>query len=272
MLFNLGKLEKAAKQFSELTQKTAGSQSRIVADSFTAIIIYLQIEGRHKELEETIGKFRQYSTYIDDPSVNLVLHSAQARLALLQGDLDAAIQFMRMVDISADERVMLWWFEIPRITLCRVLIAEGTDEKINEVIIKLKDYYNDNAKLNNACQNVGIKLLLAIAYHKLGEKATAVNNLTACIEMGHLGDWVFPFHEYRETMQELLPLVLSESKEHKRYINKLLKVLEKNSGFRITKPVVDIDKEDVTHSEELSARDKESLLLILRNSGIKRSQ
>ena len=271
ILFNQGKLEKAAKQFSQLTQKIAGSQSRIVADSFTAMMIYLQIEGRHKELEETIEKFRQYSTYIDDPSVNLVLHSAQARLALMQGDLDAAIQFIRMVDISADEGVMLWWLEIPRITLCRVLIAEGTDETLNEVILKLKGYYDDNAKINNAYQNIGIKLLLAIAYHKLGEKTTAIKNLTACIEMSHLGDWIFPFIEYGETMTELLPLVLSSSKKHTRYINKLRKALEKNSNFRTKNPVINLDKKDVVHSEQLSTREKEILLLVsegLRNKEI----
>jgi len=72
-------------------------------------------------------------------------------------------------------------------------------------------------------------------------------------------------------MQELLPLVLSESKKHNRYINKLLIVLEKNSGSRTKKPVVDIDKKDLTHSEQLSVREKEILLLVsdgLRNKEI----
>jgi len=272
VLFNQGKFEIAAKQFPKLSQQIAGEQTRVVADSFAAMLLYFQIKGKHEALEETIEKFRQYSAFINDPSVNLVLHSAQARLALLQGDLDAAIQFIRMIDMSADEGFMLWWIEIPRITWCRVLIAEGTDETLNEAIIKLRCHYNDNAKINNTYQNIGITLLLAIAYHKLGEKATAIKNLTACIEMGYRGDWVFPFIEYGETMQELLPLVRSKSKTHSRYIKKLGNALEKNSGFRMRKPVIDIDKEEVTYSEELSARDKESLLLILRNSGIKRSQ
>ena len=90
--------------------------------------------------------------------------------------------------------------------------------------------------------------------------------------MGHLGDWVFPFIEYGETMQELLPLVRSGSKKYTRYINKLHNALEKNSGFRMRKPVININKKDLTHSEQLSVRNKETLLLILRNSGIKRAQ
>ena len=272
VLFNQGKFEIAAKQFPKLSQQIAGEQTRVVADSFAAMLFYFQIKGKHEALEETIEKFRQYSAYINDPSVNLVLNSAQSRLALLQGDLDTAIQFIRMIDSTADEGFMLWWIEIPRITWCRVLIAEGTDETLNEAILKLKGYYDDNAKLNNTYQNIGIKLLLTIAYHKLGEKETAIKNLTACIEMGHQGDWVFPFIEYGETIQGLLPLVRSNSKTYSHYIKKLGKALEKNSGFRMRKPVIDIDQKDVTYSEELSARDKESLLLILKNSGIKRSQ
>ncbi|MGB5610833.1 LuxR C-terminal-related transcriptional regulator [Eudoraea sp.] len=272
VMFNQGEFLKGAKSFSELTQKTASLHSRLGADSFAAMMFYHQIKGKHAALEETIEKFRKYSSKIDnDPSVNLVLHSAQARLALLQGDLDAAIRFIRMADIATDEGLMLWWIEIPRITLCRVLIAEGTDEKINEAIIKLNVLYDDNDKVRNSYQKIGIKLLLAIAYHKLGEKEAAIKNLTACIEMGSPNDWIFPFIEYRETMLELLPLVLSGSKKHSRYINKLRKALEKNSEFRMRNPVIDIDKKDVTHTEHLSVREKEILLLVsegLRNKEI----
>ena len=132
VLFNQGEFLKGATSFSELTQKTASLHSRLGADSFAALLFYYQIKGKHEDLEKTIEKFRKYSSNIDnDPSVNLVLHSAQARIALLQGDLDAAIQFMRMADTAADEGLMLWWLEIPRITWCRVLIAEGTDETLN---------------------------------------------------------------------------------------------------------------------------------------------
>ena len=51
----------------------------------------------------------------------------------------------------------------------------------------------------------------------------------------------------------------------------IVKVLEKNSGSRMRKPVVDIDKKDLTHSEHLSVREKEILLLVsegLRNKEI----
>ena len=237
-----------------------------------ALLFYFQINGKHAALEETIEKFRKYGSNIDkDPSVNLVLHSAQARLALMQGDIDAAIQFIRMADISTDEGPMLWWIEIPRLTLCRVLIAEATDEKINEAIIKLNGYYDDNDKVRNTYHKIGIKLLLAIAYNKLGKKTMALKNLTASIEMGYLGNWVFPFVEYRETMTKLLPLVLSGSKKHSRYIKKILKALEKNSGIRTRKRLLNIDKKDLTPSEQLSVRENEILLLVsegLRNKEI----
>jgi LuxR family maltose regulon positive regulatory protein len=114
-------------------------------------------------------------------------------------------------------------------------------------------------------------LLLAIAYDKLGEKTTAIKNLTACIEMGNPNDWVFPFIEYGETMQELLPLILSGSKTYTRYIKKILKALEKNSEFKMRNSVIDIDKKAVTNSEHLSIREKEILLLVsegLRNKEI----
>ncbi|MGB5693542.1 MAG: LuxR C-terminal-related transcriptional regulator, partial [Flavobacteriaceae bacterium] len=271
VLFNQGKFEIAAKQFPKLSQQIAGEQTRVVADSFAAMLFYFQIKGKHEALEEAIEKFRQYSAYTNDSSVDLVLHSAQSRLALLQGDLDAAIQFMRMVDTAADEGMMLFWIEIPRLTLCRVLIAEGTNDKLNEAIKKLTKYYNHKVKINGNCQNIVITLLLALAYHKLGEKTMAIKYLRICVEMGSHSNWIFPFLEYRETMTELLPLVLSGSKKYSRYINRLLKTLEKNSGSRMRKPVINLDQKDVTHPEHLSAREKEILLLVsegLRNKEI----
>ena len=65
--------------------------------------------------------------------------------------------------------------------------------------------------------------------------------------------------------------MLSGNKKHSRYINKLRKALEKNSEFRMRNPVIDIDKKDVTHTEHLSVREKEILLLVsegLRNKEI----
>jgi LuxR family maltose regulon positive regulatory protein len=271
ILFNQGKFENSMTCFSELTDKKANSHSRLIADSFAARLLYLQISGQHNKLEEITDQFIKYSANINDATENLVLHSAQARLALLQGDLDAAIQFMRMVDISADEGMMLFWIEIPRITWCRVLIAEGTNDKLNEAITKLTKYYNHKVKINNNYQNIVITLLLALAYHKLGEKTMAIKYLKICVEMGSHSNWIFPFLEYRETMTELLPLVLSDSKTHKRYINKLLKALEKNSGFRIKKPVGNIVKKDLPDFEKISTRESEILLLVsegMRNKEI----
>lgn len=271
ILFNQGEFENSMTHFSKLTEKKASLHSRVLADSFVAQLVYLQISGQHNKLVEITNQFIKYSAIRNEASLNLVLHSAQARLALLQGDLDAAIRYMRMVDIAADVGVMLFWIEIPRITLCRVLIAEGTNDKLNEAITKLTKYQDHQIKIGNNYQNIVITLLLALAYNKLGEKTMALKNLTASIEMGHLGNWVFPFVEYCETIIELLPLVLTDSKTHTRYINKLGKALEKNSEVKMRKPVINKNKKDLTQSEQLSVREKEILLLVsegLRNKEI----
>ncbi len=271
VMFNQGKFMQAEKLFSDLTQKTAGLHTRMVADCFATMLLHLQISGQQKALVEMIAKFRQFSSIINNDWIRVVLHSAQSRLALLQGDIDSAIQFIRMVDISADIGIMSVFVEIPRITFCRVLIAEGTNDTLNEAIIKLSGYYDDNDQVCNTCQKIGIKLLLAVAYHKLGEKTMAIENLTACVELGSLGGWIFPFIEYGETIMELLPLVLSSSKNNTRYIKNILQTLEKNSGFRKTAPIIKDDKKAASITENLSKRENEILLLVskgMRNKEI----
>jgi len=271
VMFNQGKFMQAEKLFSDLTLKTAGLHTRMVADCFAIMLLHLQISGQQKALVEMIAKFRQFSSIVNNDIIRIVLHSAQSRLALLQGDIDSAIRFIRMVDISADIGIMSVFVEIPRITFCRVLIAEGTNDTLNEAIIKLNGYYDDNDQVCNTYQKIGIKLLLAVAYHKLGKKTTAIENLTACIEMGSLGNWIFPFIEYDETMMELLPLVLSNSKNNTRYIKNILQALEKNNGFRKSASISKDDKKAVSISKNLSMRENEILLLVsegMRNKEI----
>ena len=48
VLFNQGKFEIAAKQFPKLSQQIAGEQTHVVADSFAAMLFYLQIKGKHE--------------------------------------------------------------------------------------------------------------------------------------------------------------------------------------------------------------------------------
>lgn len=89
--------------------------------------------------------------------------------------------------------------------------------------------------------------------------------------MGSLGNWIFPFIEYGETMMELLPLVLSSSKNNTRYIKNILQTLEKNSGFRKTASIIKDDIKTTSITENLSKRENEILLLVsdgMRNKEI----
>ena len=69
---------------------------------------------------------------------------------------------------------MFSWIEVPRITACRVLVAEGSQDSLQKAIEKLRGYQKENEGVHNTYQVIVILSLLALAYHKQGEHDQAL--------------------------------------------------------------------------------------------------
>ena len=65
-------------------------------------------------------------------------------------------------DVAQDLGLMLWWYEIPRISACRILIAEGSSESIEKALDNLKQYDQENKRVYNSLQRIEIQALMAM--------------------------------------------------------------------------------------------------------------
>jgi len=99
---------------------------------------------------------------------------------------------------------MLWWLEVPRITACRVLIAEGSQESLQKAIQGLRVYQKENQAVHNTYQEIVILSLLALAYDQQGADEQALVTLEETLELAYPGGWIWPFIESGPQMAGLL--------------------------------------------------------------------
>jgi len=98
---------------------------------------------------------------------------------------------------------MLWWLEIPALTRCRALIAEGSSTSLAATQERLRGYAALNEAHHNPGQLIGILALQALAYARQGEVEDALGALERALTLARPG-WAWLFVELGPTMAALL--------------------------------------------------------------------
>jgi LuxR family maltose regulon positive regulatory protein len=148
------------------------------------------------------------------------IHSCKARLSLMKGEAPFAPGVPGINKTSNDE-AMIFFLEIPVITQCRVLLAEGSDAGLQEVEKKLQECLRLSQAQHNTFQMIGIMVLQALALQKQGRTDEALAVLEAAVDLARPGGWIHPFVESGPRMEGLLKR-LAEKNIAVDYIGQLL--------------------------------------------------
>jgi LuxR family maltose regulon positive regulatory protein len=194
-LFMQNDLEAMIQETSWLIEHRYTMHIRAAIDSMCALALCFQLIGETKKAEETYRLLLEYARETDDPTAILIASSCQAHLSLIQGDPISALGWLHTTDLSADAGIMLWWIEVPRLTACRVLIAEGSQKSLRKAITQLISYKDENLEFHNTYQVIVILSLLAQAYHKQDNELQALAALEEALALGEIGGWIQPFME-----------------------------------------------------------------------------
>ena len=116
--------EKAVKIFAWLVENKYFMHIRVAVDSTYALALLYQMKRQPEKAAEMTSQLVKFAQDTNDPGDMLIASSCQARLSLLQGDISSAVRWLRTANTTLDAGIMLWWIEVPRITECRVLVAE----------------------------------------------------------------------------------------------------------------------------------------------------
>jgi LuxR family maltose regulon positive regulatory protein len=214
-------LETASYHFSQAVEKGyyLGAYSDI--DSYTGLSFSYQAMQQPDKANEIMSRMMEYVQESGHPDYLPRARSVQARLCLLQGDLESAVHWLETSDISYDTGTMFFWLEVPRIIQCRVLVAQGTMAALREAKEKLRGHWQFCQATHNTPQRIEILLLQAMAWQKQDQTKEALAVLERAVTLGRPGGYIRPFVSLGKRMADLLRR-LSQHDNAGGYIRRIL--------------------------------------------------
>ena len=186
-------LDTAVRHFDKAVSDRYVLHTAGALDSLVGLALTYQALEQPDGVEATTSLLLEFAQEKNYPAAITIARTCQARLLLTQGDLEAATHWLEMVDLTTDPRVMFFWLEVPHITQCRILLAQGTEASLQQAGEKLAEYEKNNTIQNNTHQLIDILLLQSLVYHKQSRRDEALAALTGAIRLAKPGGIIRPF-------------------------------------------------------------------------------
>ncbi len=217
-------------------------------DAFAGALLILKQAGKTKEFDQVNSELTSFIDEWNNPSYNTTAYSLKARLSLLNNDLDKALEDFKKADLYFEPKMLVFNIEVPRVTYCRLLLMENSDQKLNEAVKKLTEIYEFVTTTHNIPQTIEVLILLAVAYYKKEDLPKSINNLTKAIVLAEKGHFVYPFVEQSETIKLLLPEIKSNNESVTEFISLLTTTIS--------------NKKNISSIERLSNRELDIINLL----------
>ncbi|MFH1300377.1 MAG: LuxR C-terminal-related transcriptional regulator [Planctomycetota bacterium] len=216
-------LEKAIDCFGQAIEQKHVLHTRAVADSMAGLVFSFQAARQSDRAGESMQRFFEYADGLDDPANSTIAHSCNTRLLIMRGETQTAIDWLRRPPPPIEN--MVWWLEIPAVTHCRALLADGSEESFEKAETTLGELLQLNQDNHNTCQTIQMMPLLAMVYQKQGRLDEALTVLKQAVDLATPGRWIRPFVELGFPMADLLKRMIKKNIADD-FIDKLLNAID----------------------------------------------
>ncbi len=213
-------LEAASQHFSSAFELRYGAQYIMVHDTMIALALTYQTQGMPEKAEETLTALRRFALDIGITQRLHEIDSFEARLALLQGDVQGAIRWAETVNLDMPTATLVF-LELPIVTKARVLIAQGTDASLREATQLLQELLAYAESVHNTYHQIGLLALLALAYQAQRRTESALEALERSLRLAQPGGFIRTFVDLGPTMAGLL-YQLAEGRVAPEYVRQVL--------------------------------------------------
>jgi LuxR family maltose regulon positive regulatory protein len=218
--FCWNELDMAIDYFSKAAELSYVMPRRISVDCLTGLALAYQATQKTDKAAATLERLFEYIHTLSDSTFLDCAHSCRARLSLMKGEAPFA-SGLPGINTTSNVEAMFIWLEIPSITQCRVLIAEGSDAGLQEAENKLQERLQLSLAQHNTVQNITIMALQGLTFEKQGRTDDALAVLETAVDLAKPGGFIHPFVELGPTIEGLLRR-LAEKNIATDYIGKLL--------------------------------------------------
>jgi len=177
--------------------------ARAAVDSMAGLMLAHQALGQEEEAQATLQTLNEYVAPLRDPAMESLVVSAEARLAILQGQSEAARRWVEASEPPPDG-ALLWWIDIPSITRCRATVAVGSPGGLVKAEAQLREWVKVAEAQHNTCHLIRVLTLLATACDRQDKTEEALGTLERAVALARKGDLVLPFVELGTPMVDLL--------------------------------------------------------------------
>jgi len=258
--YQQNRLEEAATHFLAVTEHPYTANAATSHIAMLALALTYQAQGRPEAATLVAEESLEFAFEIRHPRQMIESHAFRARLALLQRDLKAAQRWAQ--DVTAEDLPARTLFpEVPRVTLARVLIAQGTRDSLQEASQILEEMMGIARGVHSAPHTIELLALQALVSDAQGKSQEALDLLRQSLELAQPAGFLRVYVDLGLAMFPLLSR-LAESESEPAYIRRILAV------FAPSPPRRDMERRDPTAQlemvEPLTNREQEILELLAR--------
>ena len=173
-------LRAAAAHFQENAEHADSLNARCAHDSLVGLALTRRALGERAASDSAIEALESFDLHHAFPSFEAEAQSVRARLALLGGDMPAAQRWLGVTDVAqvmAGHLQQMMTFEIPQLTLMRVLIAGGRPADLQRAETELDRLLATARRLHAVRREIEILALQSLVQSTLGKSSLALDAL-----------------------------------------------------------------------------------------------
>lgn len=223
----LGSWEESAAHLPSVSDPRSPCEPRVVIDGLSALALTRQLMGQPEGARAAISELLSFANESRSPYYASRARSSQARIALLEGDLESAVTWARSATASTAPADLFVWMEVPALTQARVWLAAGSEPGLNRAAELVRAVRRTSEACAFTGQILEAGVLQSLLLDKRGQAREATEALNEAVTLAEPGGWIRPFLEAGPPMVELLHR-LSEQREDRSFIDRVL------TAFRFT--------------------------------------
>jgi LuxR family maltose regulon positive regulatory protein len=207
--YEWNQLEAAAQHFAQGAELRFSANLKVSHESFARLALVQQARGLTDTANATMEQVIHFSDEMKSGELTVSSDAYRARLALVQGNLNAAIRWAETVSLSPTPH-MLWDIE-PHLTRLRALLAARKPNLTELALADTTALLETALALHNRQRAIQLYALQCLAREALGQTQNALDALQNAITLAEPGDFKRSFLDAGPGMRYLLNLLLARN-------------------------------------------------------------